>query len=187
MKGPYLLGFLALLSGCALNRPDHFYVLGSEDGKTLDPRTAFAAQVMLRVTLPVLVDRSEMVLMTPDGVRILEHERWAAPLGDQVAAVLGQDIETRREDVIMTSRRSTEPTVSNATVSVEVVQLSLRQGAGVRLEARWRLEDGRDGKISQGRETFAAPAADGTILSLTRSIDTCLGKLADRLVADLPR
>jgi uncharacterized protein len=182
-----LLGFLALFSGCALNRPDHFYVLGSEDRRSLDPRTAFAAQVMLRVSLPVLVDRSEMVLMNPDGVRILEHERWAAPLGEQVAAVLGQDIEARREDVIMTSRRSAEPTVSNATIFVDVVQLYLRQGSGVRLEARWRLEDGRDGKILQGRETFAAPAADGGILSLTRSIDTCLAALADRLVADLPR
>jgi uncharacterized lipoprotein YmbA len=183
-----LLGLLALLSGCALNRPDHFYVLDSADRKPLQPRTAFAAQFTLRVTLPVLVDRSEMVLIKRDGgVHILEHERWAAPLNDQVTAVLGEDIEARREDVIMATRRIAQPGVPNSTISVDVVQLYLREGSGVSLEARWRVEDGRDGKISQGRETFTAPAADAGFLSMTRSMTACLNMLAGRLVSVLPR
>jgi uncharacterized lipoprotein YmbA len=181
------LGLLALLGGCALNRPDHFHVLQADDRKALEPRTEFATQVTLRVTLPILVDRSEMVLMERDGVRILEHERWAAPLSDQVTAVLGEDIEARREDVIMTAHRSSAAGMRSASISVEVVQLNLRQGSGVRLEARWRVEDGRDGNLAQGRETFTAPAADGGFASMARSIDACLASLADRLVADLPR
>jgi uncharacterized protein len=182
-----LLICAALVSGCALNRPDHFYVLDSGNPRILDPRSTFATQVTLRVTLPVLVDRSELVLLNPGGVRILEHERWAAPLGDQITTVLGQDLEARREDVILASRRVAEPSLPNASLSVDVVQLYLQQGSGVRLEARWRLEDGRDGKVSQGRETFTAPAADANYLSLVRSFDACVGLLADRLVADLPR
>jgi uncharacterized lipoprotein YmbA len=187
VKQACLLGFLALLSGCAFNRPDHFYVLDSGERRTLAPRTAFATQVMLRVTLPVLVDRGEMVLMNGDDVHILEHERWASPLSDQVTTVLGQDIEARREDVIVAARRVDQSGVLNASISVDVVQLYLQQGSGVRLEARWRLQDGRDGKVSQGRETFTAPAADGGVPSMVRSVDACLGSLADRLVADLPR
>jgi uncharacterized lipoprotein YmbA len=185
VKLPWLLAGLTLISGCALNRPDHFYVLDSGNSRTLDPRTTFATQVALRVTLPILVDRSEMVLLNPAGVQILEHERWAAPLGEQIISVLGQDIEARREDVILASRRIAEPGLPNATISVDVVQLALRKSSGVRLEARWRLQDGRDGKVSQGRETFMAPAADANMPSLVRSINVCLGLLADRLVADL--
>jgi len=188
MKMTCLLGLLALLSGCALNRPDHFYVLDSADRKALEPRTAFAAQFTLHVTLPVLVDRSEMVVMKRDGgVHILEHERWAAPLSDQVTTVLGEDIEARREDVILSTRRIAPPGVPNSTITVDVVQLYLRQGSEVSLEARWRLEDERDGRISQGRETFTAPATDADFLSMTHSINACLNMLADRLVAVLPR
>jgi uncharacterized lipoprotein YmbA len=174
-----------LICGCALNRPDHFYVLGAGNPRTLDPRTTFATQVTLRVTLPVLVDRSEMVFANPDGVQILEHERWAAPLGDQVTSVLGQDIEARREDLLVVPRPIAQAGLPNTIISVEVAQLYLRKGSGVRLEARWRLEDGRTGKVTQGRETFTAPAADAGYLSLARSIDACLGLLADALVAEL--
>jgi len=187
VKMPCLFGFVILLGGCALSRPDHFYVLDCEGQKTPDARTEFAAEVTLRVTVPPLVDRNEMVMMGGDGVRILEHERWAAPLSDQVAAVLGQDIEARREDVIMASRRIAKPALPNTTISVDVVRLELRQGSGVQLEARWRLENGQDGKLSQGRETFTAASADGSILGITHAIDTCLGLLADRLIAGLPR
>lgn len=187
MKLPCLFAGLALISGCALNRPDHFYVLDSGNPRTLDPRSTFAAQVTLRVALPILVDRSEMVLLSPGGVQILEHERWAAPLGEQITSVLGQDIEARREDVILESRRIAESGLPNATITVDVVQLTLRKGSGVRLEARWRLQDGRDGKVAQGRQSFTAPAADASFLSLTRSIDVCIGLLADRLIADLPK
>ncbi len=186
MKLSCLLAGLALISGCALNRPDHFYVLDSGNPRTLDPRTKFATQVTLRVTLPILVDRSEMVLLNPGGVKILEHERWGAPLGEQITSVLGQDIEARREDVILASPRIAEPDLPNATISVDLVQLALSRGSGVKLEARWRLQEGPEGKISQGRETFTAPVADDKFLSLARSIDVCIGQLADRLVADLP-
>jgi uncharacterized protein len=187
VKLPWLLVGMTLVSGCVLNRPDHFYVLDSGNPRVLDPRSTFSTQVTLRVTLPVLVDRSELVLLDPSGVRILEHERWAAPLGDQITGVLGQDIEARREDVILASRRVAEPSLPNATLSVDVVQLYLRQGSGVRLEARWRLEDGRDGKVSQGRETFTAPAAGANYLSLVSSFNACIGLLADRLIADLAK
>jgi uncharacterized lipoprotein YmbA len=170
-----------------LNRPDHFFVLDSGQRQALPPRTAFATQITLRVTLPMLVDRSEMVLMSGDAVHILEHQRWAAPLSDQITTVLGQDIEARREDVIVATGQIARPGAPSAAISVDIVQLYLRQGAGVLLEARWRLEEGRDGKVLQGRETFTAPAADGSMVSMTRSIDACLGLLADKLVADLPR
>jgi uncharacterized protein len=186
VKLPCLFAALALISGCALNRPDHFHMLDSANPRTLDARTTFATQVTLRVSLPIFVDRSELVLLNSGGVQILEHERWAAPLGDQIVSVLGQDIEARRENVIVASRRVADPASPNASLSVDVVQLALRRGSGVRLEARWQLQDGRGGKVSQGRQTFTAPAADASTQSLVRSLDACLGLLADRVVADLP-
>ena len=188
MRASSLLVFVcALAGGCALNRPDHFYVLDSEHAKVLEPRSAFRLQVSLRVSLPTLVDRSEMVLVNPDGVRIFEHERWAAPLAEQFAGVLGQDIEARREDVILASRSIAQPGTPTTSIAIDVVQLSLQKGTGARLEARWRLQVGDSEKIAQGRETFVAPASDASFDGLAQSLSACIGLLADRLVAELPR
>jgi uncharacterized lipoprotein YmbA len=186
VKPTLLVTLSMLICGCAFNRPDHFYVLDAGNSKSLAARTAFTTQLTLLITLPVLVDRNELVLMQRDGVKILEHERWAAPLADQVTGVLGQDIEARREDVIMASRHMAQPQIRNVTLAVDVVQLYLQQGVGVRLEARWRLTGASAGAVAQGRETFTAPVADANYASFARAIDECLGLLADKLVADLP-
>jgi uncharacterized lipoprotein YmbA len=132
----------ALLGGCVLNRPDHFHVLDSGHPGDEVAQSAFAMQVILRVSLPTLVDRSEMVLTNPNGVAILEHERWAAPLTDQFTRVLGQDIEARREDIILASRTIAQPGAHTASIAVDVVELSLQKGTEVRMEIRWRLQRG---------------------------------------------
>jgi uncharacterized lipoprotein YmbA len=176
----------ALLGGCVLNRPDHFYVLDPGHPAELPARSAFAMQVNLRVSLPTLVDRSELVLTNPKGVAILEHERWAAPLTDQFTRVLGQDIEARREDIILASRSIAQPGVRTASIALDVVELSLQKGADVRMEVRWRLQRGESEHVSQGRETFVSTAPDGSFDGLARSLSACIGLLADRLVAQLP-
>ena len=56
--------FLSLLCACATSRPDHFYILSPLPQGAGDARTTPATQMWLRVTLPSLVDRSEMVLNT---------------------------------------------------------------------------------------------------------------------------
>jgi uncharacterized protein len=174
-----------MAGGCALSRPDHFYALNAGGTEGLQARSAFSMQVSVRVSLPIMVDRSEMVLSHAGGVSILEHERWAAPLSEQFSSVLGQDIEARRQDVIVTSRSIAQPDAPATTISVEVVQLSLLDRVGTRLEVRWRSQHGNE--VAQARETFVAPAAGQSYEGLVQSLNTCISALADRLVAQLPR
>ncbi len=171
-----------LAGGCAIGRPDHFYALDSGNLASVDARSHFAMQVTLRVSLPMIVDRDEMVLSNPGGVTILEHERWASPLSEQISTVLGQDIEARRPDVIVRSRNLAQdgPT---ATIAVEVVQLSLVKGVETHMEARWRIESGSE--VTQGREVFGSPARGAGFDELVRSLNDVIGSLADRLVAGL--
>ena len=185
MKLWWLMSCSLMVSGCLSGRPDHFYALDSRRAEQLQARSNFAMQVNLRVSLPVMVDRSELVLNNPDGIVILEHERWAAPLSEQFNTVLGQDIEARRQGVIVTSRSTVEPDGPKTQISVDVVQLSLQKTAGAKVEARWRMQRGAE--VSQGRETFTASAPDGSYGGLVQSLDGCIGSLADRLVAQLPQ
>ncbi len=126
-----------------------------------NPQRAILRQVVLRLTLPSLVDRNEMVLATPNGVAVMEHERWAAPLADLMTTTLRQDMERRRADVLVSpTGRDAGPGVARVRIEVDVVQLWARRGVEVGIEAQWRVTDSGN-HTSLGRDVFVAPRAFG--------------------------
>ncbi len=182
-------GFLcaALLSGCVSGRADHFYVLG---GQPSEPRAAAAApgvQAWLKVTLPSLVDRAEMVLSTSSAaVVVLEHERWAAPLSDLVLQALARDIERRRGDVMVSSRSVDSSAAAPVRIAVDIVNLSIRESGGASIEAQWHIVDPRAGTDVVERDVFTAPRGQGGYAAAVQALSECLGQLADRVAAKLP-
>jgi uncharacterized lipoprotein YmbA len=177
----------ALLLGACASKPDHFYTLNTlPDGE----RTALSmplVHIRLDVTVPPLVDRSEMVLSTADnGVLILDHERWAAPLSDQVTQTLGRDIERRRADVLIGDRRFDQQGRVPTLIKVDIVRMSVQRGGRARLEAHWRIVDGSGGTDELGGDFFEAPAGDG-YAGIAEAYSRALSELADRLAARLPR
>jgi uncharacterized lipoprotein YmbA len=191
-----MAGLLCLLCACATVHPDHYYILSSQPQGPLETRTAPASQVTLRVSLPSLVDRPEMVLNTSaDAVTVLEHERWAAPLADLVAQTLAQDIERRRADLLVTSL--SHPGQARLKVSVDIVQVSVRRGGQASIDAHWRILDARTageavgseavGGEAVGGDVFNAPLADDSYGAIARALSDCLAALAERLVSQLPR
>ncbi len=100
----------AAAAGCASTHPDHFYVLSAVPGAAPAVRAPPTFQAALKVSLPAVVDRAEFVLTTSaEGVTVLEHERWAAPLLDLVTQTLARDIERRRTDVLVAVPGSARP------------------------------------------------------------------------------
>jgi uncharacterized lipoprotein YmbA len=185
MKSPALIACALLaLVACATSPPDHFYVLDSQPGSVRESGTDFARQVTLRVTVPSLVDRPQMVLTTAGGVEVMDHERWAAPLADLVTTTLGQAIERRRSDVVVL-RRSADHPEALTRVAVDIDRITVRLGEQVSLEAHWRLTDVRTGKVSIGRGVFASPRAPQSYGAAALELGTCIGLLADALVKDV--
>jgi hypothetical protein len=175
---------LSLLCACATGRPDHFYILSARPPGTSDPRANPTTVVSLRVTLPSVVDRLEMVLNTsPNGVIVLEHERWAAPPADLVRQTLARNLERRRSDMLVTDRFS--PGGSAVKISVDVVQMSARRGERASIEAHWRILDPRSGGDVVGAEVFSAPLARDDYAAVPEALSDCLGLLADRLTGQM--
>jgi uncharacterized protein len=176
----------SLLSACATSRPDHFYILSAQPPAAAEPRAAPTAQVVLKVTLPSLVDRPEMILNTSaDGVTVLEHERWAAPLPDLVLQTLGQDIEHRRSDLLVSGQGGIRPAAVPIKISVDVVRMTVRKGERASIETHWHVLDPHAGKDVVGSEVFSAPVGQDSYLALAQALSDCLGQLADRLVGQL--
>jgi uncharacterized lipoprotein YmbA len=177
------VGALCSTAGCATRQADHFYALAAQPPDIRESLPRNTLQAALRLTLPSLVDRNEIVLATPDGVAVMEHERWAAPLADLMSTTLRQDIERRRGDVLI-SRWGADPGISRVRIEVDIVQLSARRGSEVSIETQWRVSDA--GHTSIGRDVFVAPAHSDTYAALASALSTCVGLLADRLVKEIP-
>jgi uncharacterized protein len=183
---PLLICILALACGCAARQRDHFYVLDAQPAGSNESRTQFDRQIALRVTVPSLVDRGEMVLTASGSVTVLDHERWAAPLADLVTATLGQDIERRRGDVVVLSRGPDQTGIPLVKISVEIDQVTARLGDQVVIETHWRVTDTHTGKVSIGRDAFASSQRPQSYPDVAAALSTCIGLLADRLVGEIP-
>ena len=178
-------GTLILLSACA-SHPDHFYVLNTQPAGAGEARTSPVALAGLKVTLPSLVDRPEMVLNTSaNDVIVQEHERWAAPLSDLVTQTLARDLERRRSDLLVADPSVTHSSGSVLKINVDVVQLTVHKSGQASIEAHWRILDPRTGKESVGSDVFTAPLGQNDYAAVAQALSQCLAQLADRLVAAL--
>jgi uncharacterized protein len=177
---------MSLLSACVSSQPDHFYVLSVQPQGVSEARTTPVTQVALRVTLPSLVDRSEMILNTSaDGVTVLEHQRWAAPLADLATQTLARDIERRRLDMLVADAATDRSGGTAVKITVDVVQMMVRRGERASIEAHWRILDPRNRKTVVGGEVFSAPLGSDGYAAVAQALSDCLGLLAERLVGQL--
>jgi uncharacterized protein len=176
---------MILLSACA-SHPDHFYILSTQPAGAAEARTSPVALAALRVTLPSVVDRPEMVLNTSaDDVIVQEHQRWAAPLADLVTQTLARDLERRRSDLLVADSSVNRTSGSVIKIDVDVVQLTVHRGRQASIEAHWRILDPRTGKEAVGGDVFSAPLGQDDYAAVAQALSQCLGLLADRLAATL--
>jgi uncharacterized protein len=180
-----MLGAL-IVGGCVASHVDHFYVIDTAPGGARASSSAFARQVTLRVSVPSLVDRAAMVISTPDGVAVMEHERWAAPLSDLITSALARDIERQRGDVVVLPHHSDNAGVPLTTIAVDVDEVSARLGGQLSIEAHWRITDMASGKVTLGRDVFAGPAHSQSYAAVADGLSAAVGLLADRLIKEIP-
>jgi uncharacterized protein len=119
-------------------------------------------------------------------VSVMEHERWAAPLADMVNGTLSQDIERRRNDVVVLPRSADQAGIPLSRIAVEINQVTARLGDRLSIEAHWRVTDARTGKEALGRETFVSPQQAHSYAEVAAAFSDCIALLAERLAAEIP-
>jgi hypothetical protein len=172
------------LCACVSRQRDHFYVLDAQPAGAAQSRSQFDRQVTLQVTVPSLVDRNEMVLAAPGGVAVMDHERWAAPLADLVTATLGQDIERRRNDVVVLTRSADHAGIPLTRIKVEIDRVSARLGGPLTIETHWRVSG--DGREAVGRDSFTSPQQPQNYSEVASYLSVCIALLAERLAVEIP-
>jgi len=124
--------FVSVGVGCT-SAPVRYYTLTSPSDKTRPASETTLAIDVRVVHIPPQLHRSGLMVRTgPTELTILENERWASPLNDEIKDALR--IELRRRLGRMTGWR---PDFAKLTLNVDVQQFEAQVGQYALLEASW--------------------------------------------------
>jgi uncharacterized protein len=160
VNGYYLRFALAWLVsvgvGCT-SAPVRYYTLTPPPDKTLPAwKTTLAIDVRVVHTPPQL-NRSELMVRTgPTEVTLLDNERWASPVNNEIKDALRLALQRRMTGL--------HPAFTRLTLDIDVQQLEAELGRYALLEASWSATLSSTGQRSNGaRATTCTFQADEKI------------------------
>ena len=163
MNGYYLRFALAWLVsvgvGCT-SAPVRYYTLTPPPDKTLRASEATLAIDVRVVHIPPQLNRSELMVRTgPTEVTLLENERWASPMKDEIKEAVRLELQRRLGG--MTGLPSS---FTKLALDIDVQRLEAELGRYALLEASWRANLSGAGQPPSGARvttcTFRADEDD---------------------------
>jgi uncharacterized protein len=118
--------------GCS-SVPVHFYTLTRPPEKTLPASPPDVAIDVRVVHLPPQLHHSELMIRTgPGEVTLLDNERWAAPLNDEIKDALRLELQRR-----LGRMAGLRPASTKLTLDIDVQHLEAELGRYALLQVSW--------------------------------------------------
>jgi uncharacterized lipoprotein YmbA len=181
----FLLWLVSVGTACT-SAPIRYYTLTPPMDKAWSASGATPAIDLRVIRIPAQLDRADLVVRTgPTEMALLENERWASPLKDEIKEALRLELQRRLAGTAVSSRSFT-----GVTLDIDVRRFEAELGRYAHLEASWRANLSGENPPSKGQEvtrcTFQAdeeiPAGyAGMVDGYQRAVAT----LADAIVAAL--
>ena len=142
----------AFAAGCASTPPSRFYTLSAARGPTATSSTLSIA--VGPVSVPAVVDRPQIVVdMGANQVRLDEFNRWAAPLQNNIARVVADNLVQMLGTPRVTLTAQTLGADADYRAGIEVQSFQSTPGEAAVVDAVWTVRRSRDGKAETGRST----------------------------------
>jgi uncharacterized lipoprotein YmbA len=178
MSRAVTVGFLFFVAGCASTPQPRFYALSATPASS-----AAASSVSVSVgpvSVPAALDRPQIVLSTgPNEVRLDDLNRWAAPLQDNLAEVIAQNLL----GLLGTPHVSVFPKMPAADaqyrVVVEVQRFESAPGTAAVLDATWTVLRKTDRTTQAGRTRAREPVQDASYDALAAAHSRAAGRLSE--------
>ena len=170
-----------LVAACARSAPpERVHTLLPAERETAPAPGAAIAIDLARVSVPSQVNHSQWAVRQPDGsLRLLEQERWAAPLADELRAALVDRLATRWSVLDV---RGVEAARAAWRVRVEVQRFESLPGRAARLEAAWSVSPAvGDGTLLVCRTALAEAVSEGGVPALAQAHRRAVQRLADEI------
>lgn len=179
---PVTIIALALCAGCATSPTSSFYTLSPVQSVEQSPGASPIAIAIDPVTVPELVDRSQMVTrLDANRVRIDEFARWADPLKSQIPRVLAADLAGIVPGAVVSTfpQRASDNAYR---VTVDVQNFDSSVDGAVTLVAIWSVRPPNGGKKIAGRsvvhQNAIAPGYDGLVDAYSRALSSVAKDIA---------
>jgi uncharacterized lipoprotein YmbA len=172
----------AIVAGCAASRPpERFHTLLPADPPGTPPPAADRIHVDLGpVSVPAQVDHAQWVVRrADDSLLLLEQERWAAPLPDELRTAI-VDRLTRRW-MVLDVRGVGLPASQGWRLRVDVQRFESEPGVAARLEAIWAVSPPGGAPALVCRNAWVEPVPQLDALALAAAHRRAVMRLADEI------
>ena len=121
-----------------------YYTLTPPPDKTLPASETTVAIDVRVVHTPPQLNRSELMVRTgPTELTLLENERWASPVNDEIKEALRFELQRRLDRT-----SGLRPAFTKLTIDIDVQQLEAKLGRYALLEASWSASSSAAGQRS---------------------------------------
>ena len=180
-----LLCVSALLSACA-STPTNFYTLESQSRPPAVTTIASAKKLLIGIgplTLPALLDRKGIVTRAENNsVQIAEFDQWAAPLQNNVIAVLSKNVATLQPNAIVRAYPWSVYGNVDYRVIIDITRFDMQLGKSANLEASWAImEEKNHTIISNGQTKLQQPLTDASYNSAAQALGKLLSDFSQQL------
>ena len=171
----------AVVAGCA-SPPSRFYSLSAATEPTA-PSSNLSIAVG-PVSVPAVVDRPQIVVnVGPNQVRLEEFNRWAAPLQNNIARVVADNLVLMlgTPRVILSEQLLSADADYRAAIDVQSFQSA--PGEAALLDAVWSVRRAKDGKAETGRTTVRETVQEKSYDALAAAHSRAVARLSRDIAA----
>jgi uncharacterized lipoprotein YmbA len=191
---PPLFAALLVLAACSSSPEIRYYTLSAESvppsGAAPTIRPAGAPYAIDAVIIPDLLDRPQIVLRTnTNAVEMLDYDRWAAPLPDQLERVLAADLSARLgPDAVIDPGLPTNLRAERR-ITVSILEFDPGRSRESALEVSWEISDAKSGSTPAASRSFrarhVAPAKGSDVADIVRTMSSLVAVITDDIAASL--
>jgi len=175
---------IILMAGCATT-PARFYTLSATPG--VAATSSNLSVIVGPVSVPATVDRPQIVVNTgPNQVRMDEFNLWAAPLPNDIARVVAENLVALLGTPHVTLFPQTLNTAADQRVAIEVQSFDSTPGQAVVLDAVWTIRRTKDGRTEMGRTTVREAVQETDYAALVAAHSRAVARLSQD-IADAVR
>ncbi len=180
-----LLCVSALLTACA-STPTNFYTLEAQTRPLVATSTSGAKKTLIGIgplTLPALLDRKGIVTRAENNsVQIAEFDQWAAPLQNNVIAVLSKNVAILQPNAIVRSYPWGVYGNVDYRVIIDITRFDTQLGKSANLEASWAIMEEKNHTIvGNGQTKLQQPLNDPSYNSAAQGLSKLLGDFSQQL------
>ena len=148
-----------LTTSCASTPASRFYTLSATGGPAATSSKLSVA--VGPVTVPAVVDRPQIVVdIGPNQVRLEEFDRWAAPLQNNIARVVADNLVLMLGTPRVTLAAQGLSADADYRAAIDVQSFNSAPGEAAIVDAVWTVRRTKDGKAELGRTTVREPVQE---------------------------